>query len=455
MSNNDKLASKMKAIVGEANVIEDPEKLKAYAVDGEAPGLFVAPGTIEETSKVVACANAEKLSIVPMGSGTKMGLGGILKKKADILLSTRRMNRIADYDIANLTLGVECGLTLAEVQEKLAGEGRGYFIPLDPPYSRNATIGGIVATNDSGPKRFIYGAARDVILGVKAVMPNGDIVVSGGKAVKNVAGYDMTKMMIGSMGALGIICEVIFRIYPKPDAEATLLLPFGTLNEAAGYLKMLLHSKFFPASMELMNAKAASGITASAALKGPYVAAIGLEGIEEAVARQIAELGDLGRKGGALDVVTLKDQAHRDFWTAYRDLTGTAAKSSPNLVDLKSNFVLSKVPEMVMAFEAALKDASMEGALTCRAGNGILYAAISPGADAAAKAAAVVSMVERLTAESVKQGGNLVVQGAPRAIKEKLSVWGKTRSDAVLVRRLKEKLDPSGILNPGRFVAGV
>jgi glycolate oxidase FAD binding subunit len=124
-------------------------------------------------------------------------------------------------------------------------------------------------------------------------------------------------------------------------------------------------------------------------------------------------------------------------------------------VDLKSNFVLSKVPEMVMAFEAALKDASMEGVLTCRAGNGILYAAISPGADAAAKAAAVASMVERLTAESVKQGGNLVVQGAPRAIKEKLSVWGKTRSDAVLVRRLKEKLDPSGILNPGRFVAGV
>ncbi len=454
MSNHGELASKLKEIVGGANVIEDPEKLKAFAVDGSSPEAVVAPGTTEETSKVVAYAHAEKLSIIPMGGGTKMQLGGI-PKKVEILLSTKRMSGYSDYDIANLTLGVQAGLTLAEVQGRLAGEGRGYFIPLDPPYTREATIGGVVATNDSGPKRFLYGAARDVILGVKAVFPNGDIVVSGGKAVKNVAGYDMTKLMIGSMGAVGILCEVIFRIYPKPDAEATLLLPFSGLAGATAYLKMLLQSKFFPASLELMNAEAASGTPQTAGIRGSYIAAIGLDGIEEAVARQVSELSDLGRKGGALDAVTLKDQPQRDFWIAYRDLVGTLAKSSPNLVALKSNFVLSKVTEMMTAYETALREAGLDGSLTCHAGNGLLYATIPLGDNLPAKAAAVTALVERLTAESVKHGGNLVVQRAPRAVKEKVSVWGKTRSDAVVVRRLKEKLDPSGILNPGRYVAGV
>jgi glycolate oxidase FAD binding subunit len=454
MSNHDVLASKLKEIVGGANVIEDPEKLKAFAVDGRSPEVLVAPGTIEETAKVVSHAHAEKLTVIPTGGGTKMALGGI-PKKVEILLSTKRMNGYSDYDIANLTLGVQAGLTLAEVQGRLAGEGRGYCIPLDPPYTREATIGGVVATNDSGPKRFLYGAARDIILGVRAVSPNGDIVVSGGKAVKNVAGYDMTKFMIGSMGAVGIICEVIFRIYPKPDAEATLLLPFNGLAEATAYLNMLLQSKFFPASLELMNARTAAGIAQAAGIKGSYLAAIGLEGIEEAVARQVSELSELGRKGGSLDVVTLKDQPQRDFWIAYRDLVGTLAKSSPNLVALKSNFVLSKVPEMVAAYETALREAGLDASLTCHAGNGLLYAAIPLGEDLGAKTAAVAALVERLTGESVNHGGNLVVQRAPRAIKEKVSVWGKTRSDAVVVRRLKEKLDPSGILNPGRYVAGV
>jgi len=454
MSNADKLASRLSEIVGEANVTDDPEKLKALAVDGETPGVMVAPGTIEETAKVVAYAHAEKLAVIPRGSGTKMGLGGI-PRKVDILLSTRRMNRYSDYDIANLTLGVECGLTLAEIQVKLAGEGKGYFVALDPPHTALATVGGIVATNDSGPKRFLYGAARDIILGIKAVSPDGSIVSWGGKAVKNVAGYDMTKMMIGSMGSLGIICEISFRITPRFDADATLLISFDSLNAAAGYLRKLLHSKFYPASLELMNARVAAAVAASAGLAGSYVAAIALEGIEEAVARQIAELSEMGRQEGGTDVVTLKDQPHREFWIAYRDLADTLAIAAPNLVILKSNFILSKVVEMVSAYEAALLKAGLEGALVCRAGNGILYAAIPLGDNLAGKTSDLVSLVARLTDESVKQGGNLIVQRAPREIKEKVSVWGQSRSDAVVVRSLKEKLDPSGILNPGRYVAGV
>jgi glycolate oxidase FAD binding subunit len=454
MSNNDKLASKLKEIVGEANVIEDLEKLKALAVDGLAPRAMVSPGTIDETSKVIAFAYAEKLAVIPTGGGTKMGMGGI-PKKLDILLSTKRMNRYNDYDIANLTVGVECGATLAEVQEKLAGEGRGYFVALDPPHTREATIGGIVAMNDSGPKRFLYGAARDIILGIKAVLPNGDIIVAGGKAVKNVAGYDMTKLLIGSMGAVGVICEVIFRITPRPDAEATLLFPFDGLKEAAGFLRKLLHSKYYPASLELINARMADDLKATAALKGRYIAAIALDGIEEGVVRLKTDLSEMGRQEGATDVVVLTADAHRDFWIAYRDVADIQAKAHSNLISLKANFALSKVTEMVGSFEGACREAGLDCALRCRAGNGLLFAALPMGDDLGAKTASVVGLIGRLTAESVKCEGNLVVERAPRTIREKVSVWGQTRSDVVVVRRLKEKLDPSGILNPGRYVGGV
>lgn len=312
-----------------------------------------------------------------------------------------------------------------------------------------------MATNDSGAKRFLYGACRDFILGMKAVMPNGDIVVAGGKAVKNVAGYDITKMMIGSMGALGIVCEITFRITPRPDAEATLLFAFNGLKEGGGFLHKLLHSKYYPATLELINGRTAAGLKATSALKGKYAAAVAVEGIEEAVARLKKDLSDMGRQEGAVDVAVLDGAAHRDFWIAYRDLPDSLVKTHANLISLKVNVDLSKASDMFAACEAALREAGVEGALLCRAGNGILYALLPLGQDLDAKAAAVSAMIGRLTAEAVKYGGNLIIERAPRAIKEKVSVWGQTRSDVVVVRRLKEKMDPAGILNPGRYVGGI
>ncbi len=236
MLKTDKLIPRLKEIVGEANVIQDSDKLKAYALDGKRPKVVVSPKTISEVSKVVAHANQQHLTIVPMGNGTKMGMGGV-PKKMDIVLLTGRLNRITDCDTDNLTLSVESGITLSEVQRRLSKEGKGYFLPLDPPFTDKATLGGIVATNSSGPKRLIYGTVRDLIIGAKAVFPNGDIVVSGGKTVKNVSGYDMCKLLIGSYGTLGIICEMTFKLLPLPEKEATLLIPFARLEEADGFVQ--------------------------------------------------------------------------------------------------------------------------------------------------------------------------------------------------------------------------
>ena len=187
MSNSNQLASALKEMVGEANAIQDPDQLKAYALDGMTPKAVVSPGSVEEVSKLLAYASTEKLAVVPRGNGTKMAQGGV-PRKLDVVLSVLRINRITEHDVPNLSLSVEAGITLSAVQEKLAGTGKGSFLPLDPPYTEKATIGGIIATNGSGPRRYIYSTARDLLLGLKVVSPNGDIVAFGGKTVKNVSG---------------------------------------------------------------------------------------------------------------------------------------------------------------------------------------------------------------------------------------------------------------------------
>jgi len=156
MASMPEMVSRLQEIVGEANFISDPDRLKIYAVDGKAPQVVAAPGNVEELSKVVAYAGREKMTVFPRGNGTKLGMG-FVPKKVDLVLLTGRLNRIPDCDCENLTLCVESGITLSAVQKRLAGEGKGYFLPLDSPYTEKATLGGIIAMNSTGPKRFGYG----------------------------------------------------------------------------------------------------------------------------------------------------------------------------------------------------------------------------------------------------------------------------------------------------------
>jgi len=452
----DKLFFKLKEIVGEANVIQDPDQLKAYAIDGKKPKVIVSPKTIQEVSKVVAQANQQRLTIVPRGNGTKMGMGGI-PKKIDIILSTSRLNRITDSDCENLTLSAESGMTLNEVQKSLAKVGKGYFLPLDPPFTEKATLGGIVATNSSGPKRLLYGTARDMIIGTKAVFPNGDIVVSGGKTVKNVSGYDMCKLLIGSYGTLGILCEMTFKLLPLPEKEATLLLSFARLGEADGFAREVRSSQLIPSSIETLNALAVQKMRYSMSMppNGNYLVAIGLEGVAESIDRQIAEMSEMGRKHGFLEAVTLDSEKHQAFWVSIRDFSQGLTETYPNLISLKSNFLISKSDEMLGSYEMIARELGIECAFICHSGNGILYSYILPGKKFRSKVESFIELIGKMTAEAAKNEGNLIIESSPLLIKKKVEVWGQSRSDYQVVRRLKEQIDPAGILNRGRFVGGI
>ena len=456
MSKIDKLIPKLGEIVGESYVIQDPDKLKAYAIDGKKPKVIVFPKTIDEVSKVVAYANQQHLTVIPRGSGTKMGMGGI-PKKIDIILSTSQLNRITDSDCENLTLSAECGITLKEVQKSLAKVGKGYFLPLDPPYTEKATLGGIVATNSSGPKRLLYGTARDMIIGTKAVFPNGDIVISGGKTVKNVSGYDMCKLLIGSYGTLGILCEMTFKLLPLPEKEATLLLSFARIEETDGFVHELRGSQLIPSSIETLNAVAVQKMKYSMSMppNGNYLVAVGLEGVAESIDRQIFEMGEVGKKYGVLDAVTLDSERHQAFWISIRDFAERLTETYANLICLKSNVLISKIGETLGSYEKIARESGIDCAFICHSGNGIVYSYILPEKNFQSKIESFIELIGKLTSEAVRNEGNLVVESSPLLIKKKVEVWGQSRSDYLVVRRLKEQIDPVGILNRGRFVGGI
>lgn len=444
MSNSNQLVSSLIGIIGEANVTQDPDRLTAYAVDGMTPKAVVSPGSVEDVSRLLAYAHLEKLAVVPRGNGTKMAAGGI-PGKIDLVLSMLRVNRITEHDIPNLSLSVEAGITLAEVQKTLAGAGKGSFLPLDPPYSEQATIGGIIATNSSGPRRYLYSSARDLLLGLKAVSPNGDVVAFGGKTVKNVSGYDMTKLMIGSWGALGVITEITTKLLPMPEASATLLASFGGLAKAGSLTRRILHSVLLPSAMELMDGKAADRLGE----KARYLVSLSIEGVGEAVERQVAEIAELAKREGALDTRVLKGEAERTFWIRVRDFPLASTAS----VILRSNFLISRQEEILGNYEKIAQAAGVDCALVGHAGNGILTGYILDYG--AAKMDSVVDLIDKFTDEAVKHEGNLIVESAPLDLKERVHVWGRPRSDYVVMRRLKETVDPGGVLNPGRFVGDI
>jgi len=454
MPRMEKLIPRLKEIVGEANLIQDPDKLKACAVDGKRPKAILSPGTMGEVSKVVAYANEASLTILPMGNGTKVGMGTV-PEKVDLLLSTLRLNRITDCDCDNLTLSVESGITLDAVQKRLAAEGKGYFLPLDPPHTGKATLGGIVATNSSGPGRLLYGTARDLIIGMKTVFPNGDIVVSGGKTVKNVSGYDMCKLLIGSNGTLGILCEMTYKLLPLPEKVATLLLPYATLEEAVQFGREILRSQFLPSSIEILNRTALKKMKPSAPQQGSYLMAIKLEGVAEGVDRQVAEMGERAKKGGCLEPAVLHSELHSSFWKALRDFSEGLAEDGSGFISFKSNFLISRCGEMIGSYEKTANESGIDCALICHSGSGVLYSYALAGNGVQSKKKSLLNLAKEFSVAAARNEGRLVVESSPPAFKKGMDVWGEQRGDYEIMRRLKREIDPKGILNPGRFVGGI
>jgi len=245
------LHSELESILGAERVFAH-EEAASYAVDGIVPQAVALPGTVEEVAEVMRLAHREGAAVIPWGGGTGMGLGN-LPRRYDIALSLTRLNAVVEHEPADLTATVLAGRTLADLQDHLSSVGQ--FLPLDPPSPAEATIGGILAANAAGPARHAHGTARDLVLGLRFVQADGRVIKAGGKVVKNVAGYDMCRLLIGSLGTLGIIVEACFRLTPLPKAQLTLAVAVPSAQEA--YRLAGQAAGLSLRALELLNAAAA------------------------------------------------------------------------------------------------------------------------------------------------------------------------------------------------------
>ena len=427
-----------------AQITNDPDALRNFAVDGMLPRLAIIPETVEQVSQAVALANQLDFTLIPRGGGSRMNLGG-MPDPFDILLITTKLTRLLEHEAPDLTCHVEAGITLAELQAKLASKGQ--WLALDPPDAQQATIGGILASNASGPKRLRYGTARDMVIGLRVVQANGEISRSGGNVVKNVAGYDLNKLYIGSLGTLGIIVEANFKLQPFPTKERTLILTFANVEDATATVIALMGSLLTPAAIELIDSNAANDMEDFFGLTLPtdgYSLAVNFEGSAALINRQFDETQLLARNNNALFSDDLEGDNQAKFWDIVREHTqGT--------ITCKATVLLSKMPGYLKAIKQVCAKHELEAAVVAHAGSGILYIELRP-VDATLR---LVEAIKELRLLAQEARGSMIVERCPSDLKRRISVWGDTDQSFFLMQRIKQQFDSKGTFVKGRYVGGL
>jgi glycolate oxidase FAD binding subunit len=402
-------------------------------VDGINPGDTLAPADAEQVSRILQKASDERCAVIPRGGGTMMGLGAPISR-ADLVVSLENLNRILDHQPANLTMRTQSGITLGALNEALARHGQ--YLPLDPPFRDRATIGGILATNASGSLRVRFGSARDLVLGLRVALADGQIVHGGGDVVKNVAGYDLPKMFIGSLGTLGIIVEATFKVAPLPSKTGTLIAGFDDLEGASQVALRVLRSPLLPFGVEILSA--AASVQAGLGERSACVVRFG--GLASAVAQQLREVETWSRDCGAVSIAV--NDADAELWTRL-----------PDLIYNESTVVkIGVLPAQISEIAAQAQKLADSHGLACSILAhvvGILL--VGWDGDTAQVEGAIGALRDAVTARR----GHLIVQRAPRELRERVDVWGATPAAFDTMKRLKQEFDPKGILNPGRFIGGL
>ncbi|HEX9788946.1 MAG TPA: FAD-binding oxidoreductase, partial [Candidatus Binatia bacterium] len=359
-------------------------------------------------------------TVIPWGGGTAMAIGNP-PRQADVVVDLQKIHGVVEHDAANLTATVRCGTTLSALQSALAAQKQ--FAPFDAPFPARATVGGIVAANLNGPRRGCYGSVRDLVIGMKVALAGGEQIKAGGKVVKNVAGYDMCKLFVGSLGTLGLITEVTLRVAPMAGSAATFFAG-GDLIRAQNFIDELFRSALSPAAVFLLRDGAEKN----------WQIAVWCEGFDAAVERQLRELEAMATRSG-INGGILSAEKHEEFWRRARDF--------PLLRDrliYRVTLPRAAVFDFVKHVEhwnstTIVSDPAM----------GTIWLALKANKSALERFAELASMAR-------ERRGHAVVFAAPVELKTGINVWGASAATLSLMREIKRQFDPTALLNPGRFV---
>lgn len=427
MSNAAALRDELQRIVGESGILPDAQ-IANYTIDGLTPKAVVLPASVWEIQDVLRFAAAQHLSVIPAGSGSKLQSGNP-PEKVDIVLAMTRINEVVEYEPADLTVTVEAGIQLTALQEKLADNGQ--FLPLNPPYASRCTLGGIVAANASGSLRLRYGTARNLVLGLRVVHASGTVVKSGGKVVKNVAGYDVNKLYIGSFGTLGILTEMTLKLSPIPARQALLTAQFQDMQAAAKTGLSIVGSQTLPDFVNLLvNSEHA----------GPTLVT-GFGGDAETVTWQLEQARRIMELNSAIGVKEVEGESFQKLNDAIRAFAESENDSRTVIVQVN----LKRTDIAEFAENVLNNNAEMLALL----GSGVLYLKME---QVERLAETLATLRERVVAAH----GSLIIESAPPELKQQLDVWGPVDPRARnLMQQLKARFDERNLLNPGRFVSGI
>jgi glycolate oxidase FAD binding subunit len=409
----------------------DPSASAGPLGDGQLATAVDRPNSLEALQETVRRRVEDGLAIYPQGGRTALDYGGT-PRRPGVAVDMTAMARVIDYPAADMTITVESGITLAALAKLLDAESQ--RLEIDAPEPERATIGGVYATNATGPRRYGSGRPRDQIIGVGFVTADGNLVKGGGRVVKNVAGYDFPKLITGSLGTLGVIAQLTLKVRPKPETAAIACVNYPGLEAVAHDLERLNTSTTRPVAIELLNVSAAGSLPGADG--SPWTIVLAFEDNAASVAWQLDRIGaELSGKS----VQLARGEDVEPIRTALRD-----SPALPGLVSLVANVRLSVVPQLASAVDPAL------WALQAHAGNGVVRLR-AVGNDLAA----IEADTHRLRAMVETTGGNLIVARCPAEHKPSFNVWGSPRPDWVWSERVKDALDPGGVMNPGRFVGKI
>jgi glycolate oxidase FAD binding subunit len=405
----------------------------------DVPLPVVRPGSVAELGDLVRGAAAEDQGLYPLGGGTMLGLG-LPPARAGRAVDLRGLSQLIDYPARDMTVTVQAGMTIAELQRLLHGENQRLLI--DVPQAERATVGGTLAVNSSGPRRYAAGTLRDYVIGISFVNDLGQEVKAGGRVVKNVAGYDLCKLHVGALGTLGIITQVTFKLRPMP--ESTSLITFGcSAGELAGVLDQLHQSRTRPVCLDVLNGRAAGTLAGETGLdtpEAPWLVVVGYEGSDQSVTWQVQHLL---HELAATPVMGLEVRAGTATTPLWNALVEWGLRPSA-ILSFKANLLPSATAELCLKADGA----SPEILLHAHAGSGIVRGHL-PGATTLPQAAALLTELQPL-AQAAQ--GSLIVSRCPAGWKKSMPIWGVPRGDIQLMRQVKDKLDPRHLFNPGRFL---
>lgn len=397
---------------------------------GCPPDYWLSPPTQEALAEVMALAFENRKRVLPTGHGSKIHWGGLVRDP-NWIVSTQRLDRIIEHAVADFTLTVEAGMKLADIQATLAKNGQ--FLAIDPAYPQTATLGGIVATGDTGSWRHRYNSIRDQLIGISFCRYDGRIVKAGGRVVKNVAGYDLMKLLTGSYGTLGIATQLTFRLYPLPEASQTVVLT-GEAEGIATIVRTLLASSLTPMAADLLSQQ----LVANLEIGTGFGLMVQFQSLPESVAEQSQRVLEWGKKLG-LSEGSYGGEDEVELWRRLRMLH--ESPFSQAIVLGKMGVRSSAAVTALTQLDAMFPQSAM-GSLHVGSGLGTVAISTERLGTAASKWRSVCQ----------SHAGFFTVLAAPTSVKQQIDVWGYSGSALDLMKQLKAKFDPENLLSPGRFV---